>query len=50
LPDTVMRNAKVEFRFAEATLNDKPEESEVGKAIVSGGNVVLPCSEKDEPL
>lgn len=41
----------VEFACVKVTLNDKPGESEVGKAIVSGGNVVvLPCSEKDEPL
>ena len=46
----VARDAKVEFRFVELTLDDKPRESVVGNAVVSGGNVVvLPCS-RYEPL
>ena len=50
--DTVSKDAKgVEFKCgcAAASLNNEPGESEVGKAIVSGGNIVLPCSEYNEP-
>jgi hypothetical protein len=53
LLDTVSKDAKrVEFKCgcAGASLNNEPGESEVGKAMVSGGNIVLPCSEYDEPL
>ena len=48
---TVSRDVKVEFRYVEVKFNDKPGESDVGNAMVSGGNVVLlPCSAYDEPL
>jgi hypothetical protein len=35
---------------AKASLNKASGKSEVGKAMVSGDNIVLPCSEYDEPL
>ena len=46
----VSGDANAEFRYAEVKFNDRPGESDVGKAMVSGGNMVLPCSEYDEPL
>ena len=43
---------RVEYKrgCAVVSLNNEPGESDVGKAMVSGGNVVLPCSVYDEPL
>ena len=49
---TASKDAKgVEFKCgsAAASLNNEPGELEVGKAMVSGGNTVLP-SEYNEPL
>ena len=53
--DTVSKGARIfkriEFKCgsAAASLNNEPGESEVGKVMVSGSNIVLPCSEYDEP-
>ena len=45
------RDVKVEFRCVEVEYNDKPGESDVRNAMVSGGNVVLlPWSGYDKPL
>ncbi len=38
-----------EFRRVEVTLNNELGESEAGKSIVSGGNIVLPCSKNGTP-
>jgi hypothetical protein len=47
----VLGDVTIESRYVVVKFNDKPGESDVGKAMVSGGNVVLPCcSGYDEPL
>ena len=48
---TASGDGKAKFRYVVGVkFNDKPGELDVGKAMVSGGNVVLPWSGYDWPL
>ena len=54
MSDTVLRDEmRVEFKCGCTTASlyngPGPGESEVGKAIVGGGNTVMPCSEYNKP-